>query len=40
MLVNKEGNYCKKFGRQQIILKSSMEKIYGDKECKRISRES
>ncbi len=36
----KEGTDCKKFGKQWVILKSSMEKIYGDKERKRISRES
>lgn len=36
----KEGIDCKKFGKQWVILKSSMEKIYGDKERKRISRES
>lgn len=35
-----EGIDCKKFGKQWVILKSSMERIYGDKERKRISRES
>lgn len=35
-----EGIDCKKFGKQWVILRSSMERIYGDKERRRITRES
>ena len=35
-----EGIDCKKFGKQWVILRSSMERIYGDRDRKRISRES
>lgn len=35
-----DGIDCKKFGKQWVILRSSMERIYGDKERRRITRES